>query len=270
MPFIIALIAGVILPKRFFWWSTLVFAIAYFVAAWLILDGRFFAATWLAVGGKLSPLGSPQKLVILGACAVIVGLIAQRLFSTKTRQHTLIILAIAAVGWLIWPKLIHVDIWQQVILASSTGIYALWLTFAFHQMRDEDIATSVSATILAIATGLCALIGASPLLGELAIAVGASAAAITFYGLAKRVDHGAGFYFPVVVLCSLIGIASVLYAKVPWQALIALASIPLIAMLFEWRYQFSIMRIIKLGMLILIPASIAVFLTRQTAGLMPI
>ncbi len=258
VPFIIALIAGAILPRRFSWWSTLVFAIAYFVAAWLILDGR------------LSPLSSSRKLVVLGACAVIVGLIARRLFSANALQQTLIILAITAVGWLIWPKLVRIDIWQQIILATSTGIYALWLTFAFHQMRDEDIATSVSATVLGIATGLCALIGASSLLGELGIAVGVSTAVITFYGLTRRADHGAGFYFPVAVLCSLIGIASVLYAKVPWYVLIALASIPLIAMLFEWRYKPGIMRIIKLGTLILIPAIIAVFLTEQVAGPIPI
>ncbi|MBL4852325.1 MAG: hypothetical protein JKY90_08645 [Gammaproteobacteria bacterium] len=258
VPFVIALIAGAILPKRFSWWSTLVFAVAYFFAAWLILDGR------------LSPLSSSRKLVILGACAVITGLIARRFFSANTLQHVLIILTIAAVGWLIWPKLIRIDIWQQIILATSTGIYALWLTFAFHQMRDEDIATSVSATILAIATGLCALIGASSLLGELAIAVGASTAAITLYGLARRADHGAGFYFPVAVLCALIGIASVVYAKVPWYVLIVLASIPLIAMLFEWRYKLGMMRVIKLATLILIPAIIAVFLTEQIAGPIPI
>jgi len=137
-------------------------------------------------------------------------------------------------------------------------------------MRDEEFAISVSATVLGFATGLCALIGASALLGELGIAIGASAAAISLYGLSRRIDHSARFYFPVAVLCALIGIASVLYAKVPWYVLISLASIPLIAMLFEWRYKPGIIRLIKLGLIVIIPAIIAVALTLQAAGPIPI
>ncbi|MBN4073731.1 hypothetical protein JYU18_00535 [bacterium AH-315-E07] len=257
-PFLIALVLGAALPKRWAWWSALVFALAYFFAAWLILDGR------------LTPLSSSRKLVMLGLGAVIIGLIARRLFSSAALQQALIVLAIAAVGWLIWPMLIRADLIQQAILAGASGIYALWLTFAFHQMRDEEFAISVSATVLGFATGLCALIGASALLGELGIAIGASAAAISLYGLSRRIDHSARFYFPVAVLCALIGIASVLYAKVPWYVLISLASIPLIAMLFEWRYKPGIIRLIKLGLIVIIPAIIAVALTLQAAGPIPI
>lgn len=257
LPFVIALIAGAILPKRYAWWSTVVFAVAYFIAAWLILDGR------------LTPLSSSRKLVILGIGAVVIGVVAHLSFSATTLQRVLITLAVIAVGWLIWPKLIRLDITQQIIIGGGAAIYAIWLTFAFHQLRDEDIASSVSATILGFATGLCALIGASSLLGELGIAVGSGAAAISFYGLKKRIDHSAGFYFSISVLCALIGIAAVLYAKVPWYSLIALASIPLAAMLFEWRYKSGWLRIIKLSILLLIPAGIAVFLTEQAAGPIP-
>ncbi|MBL1293881.1 MAG: hypothetical protein COB61_008415 [Thiotrichales bacterium] len=254
VPFVIALIAGAILPKRYAWWSTVVFTIAYFIAAWLILDGR------------LTPLSSSRKLVILGMGAVIVGVISHLSCSAATLQRIFITLAVIAVGWLIWPRLMRLDITQQLIMGGGAAIYAIWLTFAFHQLRDEDIASSISATILGLATGLCALVGASSLLGELGIAIGASAAAISLYGLSRRIDHSAGFYFSVSVLCALIGIASVLYAKVPWHVLIALASIPLAAMLFEWRYKSGLLRIIKLSIFLLIPAGIAVFLTEHAAG----
>lgn len=257
VPFIIALIAGAILPRRYAWWSTAIFAIAYFFAAWLILDGR------------LTPLSSSRKLVLMGAGAVVLGIITQISFSRATVQKILIALAIIAVTWLIWPKLIRLDITQQLIMAAGVGIYAIWLSFAFHQLRDEDIASSMSATILGFATGICALIGASSLLGELGIAIGASTAAVALYGLNRRTDHSAGFYFSVSILCTLIGVASVLYAKVPWYSLIALASIPLVAMLFEWRYKSGWIRIIKLSILLFIPAGIAIFITEQAAGPIP-
>jgi hypothetical protein len=257
IPFVIALIAGALLPRRYAWWSTVIFAIAYFFAAWLILDGR------------LTPLSSSRKLVILGMGAVVVGFISHLSFSAATLQRILIAIAVIAIGWLIWPKLTRLDITQQLITGGGAAIYAIWLTFAFHQLRDEDIASSISATILGFATGLCALIGASSLLGELGIAMGASTAAISLYGLSKRIDHSAGFYFAISVLCTLIGVASVLYAKVPWHTLIALASIPLVAMLFEWRYKNGWLRIIKLSVLLLIPAAVAVFLTEQAAGPIP-
>ncbi|MBN4078844.1 hypothetical protein JYT96_02455 [Gammaproteobacteria bacterium AH-315-C21] len=98
----------------------------------------------------------------------------------------------------------------------------------------------------------------------------ASAAAITLYSLTKRVDHNAGFYFSLAVLSSLISIAAVFYAKLPWHAFIALASIPLIAILFEWRYKPGALRIIKLSLLLLIPAGVAIFLTEQITGPIPI
>lgn len=258
VPFLLALLIGALLPKRLPWWSALVFSLAYFAAAWLILDGR------------LTPLSSSRKLVIAGAGAVMLGLLLQHLITgSRALQQTFIVLAIAAVGWLIWPKFVRADLWQQVTLASATAVYALWLSFAFYQMRDEDIATSISATVLGFATGICALIGASSLLGELGIAVGASSAAIAIIGLGKRIDHSAGFYFPVAVLCALTGVASVLYAKVPWYALLALAGIPLLAMLFEWRYKSTITRIIKLSLLTIVPAAIAIVITRQIAGPIP-
>ena len=259
VPFLLAIIVGAVLPKRFAWWSTLVFAIGYFISAWLILDGR------------LTPLSSSRKLVIPGAGAVFLGFILPKLFTySKALQQILIIVAIAATLWLIWPKLSRADLWDQVTLAIGSGAYALWLSFAFFQLRDEDIATSVSATVLGFATGVCALVGASSLLGELGIAVGASSAAIALYGFGKRIDHSAGFYFPIAILCALVGIASVIYAKVPWYTLIALGFIPLLAMLFEWRYKSGILRIIKLSLFILIPAALAVYVTWQAAGPIPL
>ncbi len=258
VPFTLALLLGFILPNRYTWWSTIVFAITYFFSAWLILDGRF------------TPLSSSRKLVMLGAGAVILGFIMPKLISnSKALQRILIVIAIGATLWLIWPILSRGDVWDQVNLAIGCGIYALWLCFAFFQLRDEDIATSVSASVLGFATGICALVGASSLLGELGIAIGASSAAVALFALSKRIDHSGGFYFPITILCTLIAIASAVYAKVPWYVLIALGAIPLAAMLFEWRYKPGVIRIIKLGFFTLIPAAVAVVLTWQAAGPVP-
>lgn len=259
IPFLLALLAGALLPRRLPWWSALVFAIGYFCAAWLILDGR------------LTPLTSPRKLVILGAAAVVVGLAYDALRAATTRLRNVpLLLAVAGVTWLIWPKLASADNWQRLLMFSAAGGYAVWLCFALRQLQDEDIGSSISATLLGLASGICALLGASALLGELAIAVGSGAAAIALFGLTRRIDHGSGFNYTVAVLTALIGIAAVLYAKVPWYALVALAGIPLLAMLLEWRYTPAIGRIVWLTLLTSIPAAIAIGISWRAAGPIPL
>jgi hypothetical protein len=83
------------------------------------------------------------------------------------------------------------------------------------------------ALALGLGTGISALLGASALLGQLGIAIGAIAGGYLLLLVFKQeIPLGSNLTLPVGLLSSLLGIAAVVYASLPWYSLLPLALIP--------------------------------------------
>jgi hypothetical protein len=219
-PFVIAFVAALLLRPLGGWVAGLGFAAA------------FYTAVWMIVGFQFMPLTSTRKLLLAGAGAVAVGLLIELAPRTLDRWRPWA-LGAAAAGvalWMIWPMVPRregMELWLLVIPALA---YAAWLVGGVDTLRDKPVATVVACLALGIGTGVSALLGSSALLGQLG---GAVAAAVGAYALVYLIRGEfaprGGFTVPVALLSATIGIASVVFARLPWYSLLPLLLVPLLA-----------------------------------------
>lgn len=217
IPLIVAIVVAVILKRFEGYWSGLSFAVAYYLSV------------YLAVGFQFYPFTSTRKILIVGLVAILLGLIIDaKKIKTKQLYITLLTLGIGSALWVIWPILLR----QQGIMILTMSLpalgYVAWLTLGTNQLRNHGDRTAMVALALGLGTGISAILGASALVGQLGIAIGAIAGAILLLSLFKQnVKLGSTFALPVGLLSGLLGMGAVIYASLPWYCLIPLAATPL-------------------------------------------
>ena len=216
IPFVIAMLAAWGLRRMGWVWSGLGFAIAYYVSV-------YFAA-----GFQFTPLTSTRKILILGIVAIALGLSVDFL-KQKPRFLPAIIFVIsaAAISWVIWPVAARQeggDFWMMLL---PSLIYTGWLTASTESLRSKPDEGAMVALTLGFGTGISAMLGASALLGQLGIAIGAIAGGYLILLLLKQdIKLGSNFVLPVGLLSGLLGISAVVYASLPWYSLLPLLVIP--------------------------------------------
>jgi len=216
IPFVIAMLAAWGLRRMGWVWSGLGFAIAYYVSV-------YFAA-----GFQFTPLTSTRKILILGIVAIALGLSVDFL-KQKPRFLPAIIFVIsaAAISWVIWPVAARQeggDFWMMLL---PSLIYTGWLTASTESLRSKPDEGAMVALTLGLGTGISAMLGASALLGQLGIAIGAIAGGYLILLLLKQdIKLGSNFVLPVGLLSGLLGISAVVYASLPWYSLLPLLVIP--------------------------------------------
>ena len=218
MPFVIALIAAWGLRRLGWVWSGLGFAIAYYVSA------------YLAAGFQFTPLTSTRKILILGMTAIALGLAVDFLkHKPRFLPAVIFVLGAAAMSWVIWPVAARQEGGEYWMMFLPSLIYAGWITAATESLRSKPDEGAMVALTLGLGTGISAMLGASALLGQLGIAIGAIAGGYLILLLLKQsIQLGSNFMLPVGLLSGILGIAAVVYASLPWYSLLPLLIIPAI------------------------------------------
>lgn len=216
IPFIVALVAAWVLRRAGWLWSGLGFAIAYYVSV-------YFAA-----GLQFTPLTSTRKILILGIVTIGLGLVIDALKQKPRFLPVIIFVAsAAAVTWVIWPVVNREQGGAFWLMLLASILYAGWLTTATETLRTRTDRGAMLALALGLGTGISAMLGASALLGQLGIAIGAIGGAYLLLQLLKQdILLGSNFALPVGLLNGLLGIAAVIYASLPWYSLLPLALLP--------------------------------------------
>jgi len=260
VPFIVALLAGLILNRCGWYWAGLTIVIGFIACAWLIMDLKLF------------PLSSTRKIILLGLAAVAAG--AGLDFYSGTRRYipqALFICGAAAALWVIWPVLMRREGLEFWLLATGTGIYTGWQMTMLDRLRQQPIRAGSAALSLGVGTGVSAIMGASALLGQLASSIAAASGAYLLLALFfSKQPAGSLLTIPVALLCGLLGIAGYVYATLPWYVLPLLAIIPPLACI-PLPEQKSIWLKIMLLVLATLPAAIAaIIVTWRIEGAPPI
>ncbi len=219
-PFTIAFVVALLLRPLGGWVAGLGFAAA------------FYTAVYMIVGFQFMPLTSTRKLLLAGLGAVAIGLLIELLprFVDKVRPWLLGAAAAGAALWMIWPMVLRREGMELWLLAIPATAYAAWLVGGVDTLRDKPVATIVACLALGIGTGVSALLGSSALLGQLGGAVAAAVGAYTLVFLIRgEFAPRGGFSVPIPLLCALIGIASVVFARLPWYSLLPLVLVPVLA-----------------------------------------
>ncbi len=257
LPFSVSLVA-VLALRRFGWfWAGLALALG------------FYASVYLINGVDLFPLRSTQKIVLAGLIAVALGLLLDTLRLRRYIKSLLALAAVAVVLWLIWPRLNRLEGWELYLTALASGLYGAWLVTLFAPLRNQAVRADAAVMVLALGTGITALLGATALYGQLASAIAAAAGARLLVNLmGKQAAAGWVMLLPATLLCALLGVGAVVYAKLPGYNLVLFALIPLLAQLPlpawpKWREGLAITAVC------LLPVSIAIYLTWQAEGGLP-
>jgi hypothetical protein len=93
---------------------------------------------------------------------------------------------------------------------------------------DDGVSAAATSLMLGLAAGALALLGASALLAQIGIAVGAGAGAVLLIHMAglKRGPAGWTLVLPAATICSLVGLLAVFTGSLPWFCLLPTLAIP--------------------------------------------
>ncbi|HHM05521.1 MAG TPA: hypothetical protein ENJ19_07235 [Gammaproteobacteria bacterium] len=259
-PLLTALAAGLLLKRAPWYW------------AGITLVGGFAVTVALTVGFQFSPLSSTRKIILLGFGAAAVGL-ALDLYPYGRRWLPAVLFAAGAGAalWMLWPVLQRRGGSAFWMLALTAPLYAGWCAAAFEGLRGQATRLASGAAALALGTGLCALFGASALLGQLGLGLGAAAGGLWLISvLGREARLGSVAALSAGLLCGLLGVAATVFAKVPWYSLAVLALVPA---LVRVPLPLWLPRLAQ-GFAVFLPAAVAaaaaVLLTWQTAGAPPL
>lgn len=217
IPLIVAIVVALVLKRFKGYWAGLSFVIAYYLSV------------YLTVGFQLYPFTSTRKILIVGLVGVVLGLLVDAKKINKQYLYaTLLAVAAGSALWVIWPLLLRQEGLMMFVMPASALAYVAWTTLGANQFRDRTDRAAMLALALGLGTGISAILGASALVGQLGIAIGAIAGAILLLSLFKQnVKLGSTFTLPAGLLSGLLGVGAVIYASLPWYSLIPLAAIPL-------------------------------------------
>jgi len=258
VPLIIAGVSGFILHRFGAIWAGLGFLLA------------FYTTVYLVIGFDISPLTSTRKIIILGFVAFLVGLsLDMKSIQKPMLSFTLGLLVACGILWIVWPVLMRKEGIELWIMAISTSLYVAWLSVSYHKLQAQTTRITVSIFALAMGTGISTMLGASALLGQLGIAIGAAAGVFILFGFFfSHFKVANNYVLPGVALCGYIGVAGVIYASLPWYSLLPLVFIPLAAQFPKLAHHAKYKQILIICAFTLPLTGTAVFLTWQQAGKM--
>jgi len=215
-PFLVGLIAAAMLfPVRL---------------AGLAAAAGFLAAVWLIGAFGFEPLTATRKIVVLAVAAPVLGVLADLAFKPKRATAPILgaLFGVASI-WVLWSVLVQKPAQEAVLLAGGVFAFVLATVASTVSLHDRAVRAGSAGLFLGLGAGAGAVIGASALLGQYGIALGAACGAFLLLAmiLGKRVVAGATFTLTASVAAALIAVGAMVLARLPWTALIALALIPL-------------------------------------------
>lgn len=236
----------------------------------LAIIAGFAITIYLASDFTIEPLTAARKIVLLGLISAALGLLLS-LIRLSWFSWLLPVIGGAAAVWTVQRVLQQQD--SQVILLWGAGCaaYVAVLVWGMDKLEHESPRAASAATALGIGTGGAALVGASALLGQFGLALGAAAAAHLLIQMItnQTLPTGRAFTLPLALIAGLTGCVAVLSAQLPWYALGMLACIPIVAWLTPMPNQSIRIQILLLSLMTFAFAGGAIYLAWRVAGDVP-
>ena len=200
---------------------------------WAIL-AAFVVSAVLINGVTVTPLTGTRKIILLVLASLFTAaLLPGQLTRVNLQRAIAAGIAVFAILWVFWAVVARMETSAiALFLAGSIGL-ALWLQFLFDRLAQDHARVQAAGFSLLLGVGLAATAAASALLGQLALALstasaGAFLAWVLFAGNDKtQAAQPSISTLPYVLAPLLLGLAAVIFARLPWHALLALAAIPL-------------------------------------------
>lgn len=221
LPFLIGLLLSIGLRK-------------FTVSAWIwAIFAAFLVSVGLINGLTLTPLTGTRKVILLILASFFVGsFIHHLILGANLRRSALSAYCLLGLFWVFWKVMARMDgLAMTLSLAGAVGL-VLWLLWTFDRIGNNDSQLHAAGFSLLLGTGLAATVGSSALLGQLALSLSAASGGVLLAWVigktASSQNPMSGQVLPYALASALLGLAAVIFARVPWYTLVPLASIPLV------------------------------------------
>ena len=203
--------------------------------AWIwALLAAFLAAAGLINGLTVTPLTGTRKIILLVIASFFMAALLPLIMPGQNLQRRIsTIITQLALLWVFWAVVSHMQSASMVLFLAGSIALVLVLEDLFDRVADNPAKLHSAGLSLLLGVGLSATAAASALLGQLALALAAGSGgaflAWVFTGnLTVNQTKQSITTLPYVMAPALLGVAAVIFARLPWYALIPLASIPLV------------------------------------------
>jgi len=200
---------------------------------WALLFA-FLASVLLINGATVMPLTGTRKIIllVLGA-GLVAAVVPYVLRSIRVQRQLATGLVILAMLWVFWP-VVERHGRNAIVFFLAGGLVLIWFTaWGLDRCRRHESRLHGAGFGLLLGTGLCAIAGASALLGQLSLALAAACGGLLLAWVLPGTAGADGVrnrplaILPYLMPAVMIGLAATLFARLPWYALAPLAAIPL-------------------------------------------
>lgn len=210
--------------------------------AWLWAMFVAFALSALLINGlTLTPLTGTRKIILLlGGALIAAALLPGVLARLRMQRPFTDLFCLLALGWVFSAVVARMQMLQIAMIAGGAVAFALTLQLSFERVVASPARLYGAGFGLLLGVGLAATAAASALLGQLGLALAAACGgAYLAWVISGTGAHAKQLVvtLPYVLAALLLGVASVLFARLPWYALIPLAFIPLATSLVPLKFE---------------------------------
>jgi hypothetical protein len=194
-----------------------------------------FLAAVVAIGNfAFEPLTATRKIVALGAGAAIFGALFD--LAVKPTRFTAPALGAifgAASLWVFASVLGQKVPLEAAVFGASLVAFTAWTVMATVSLHYDSARAGAAGLGLGLGAGVAAVLGASALIGQYGMALGAACGGflLLLIALGPRVTAGTSLTLAASVLAALLSAAAVLLAQLHWASLAALALVPVVVRL---------------------------------------
>ena len=240
----------------------------------LALVVAFCTTVYLVSGFVFEPLSATRKIVVLALAAPVIGLMLDFAFKpTRLGSAILALAAGAATFWVFEPILRQKELQVVLSLGGGSVLFVAWMVgFSQSYLSEHPMRAGAAGLGLGIGVGVSAVLGASALYGIYGISLAAGAGAFLLPQMlsGKKSEAGASFMLPLTLIGGLLAAATLILAQLPWYSLLTLAFIPLAARLPAPEKSPLWVQAVALSACTLAVAAVAIALTWQSGGRLPV
>ena len=191
----------------------------------------FLISTLFVNGFVFSPLSAARKIILVGIGIFTLSILFDWYYSKwRFRLPALLTVSVVAFLWIFWPVLVAKEGFLLIGIAASGILYMIWHIVLSDMLRTDPLRIGSSMVALGIGTGAVAILGASALLGQMALSISAGVGAYLLIAvLFRNLPSGTLISWPAATISSLLGFGALLLADLSWITLLLLAPIPLVA-----------------------------------------
>ena len=217
--------------------------------AWMwALLAAFLASAALINGLTLTPLTGTRKIILLVIASFFAASLLPWVMPSRNlqRRFTTIVCQIALL-WVFWAVVTRMDSAAMVLFLVGSISLVLVLEWLFASLAEQPAQLHGAGLSLLLGVGLSATAAASALLGQLALALAAASGGAllgwVLIGSARgRTANQPIAVLPYVMAPALLGVAAVIFARLPWYALIPLTLIPFAVSLVPQKIESRFLR----------------------------